>query len=234
MRLHISLIVGLSAAVNLGIGCHRDRKEAHAPSHHMRVISEETVPAQKPADSPTTGSTASTAAAAPAPPMKMDAKNNPTAASDRGEPSLDDKDRPAVWVYVDGKSGKFAEQAGQKLLQWMIDDAVSTKPTVRVEAYEPLLGAPKDFKCVLKTVQSNDGSYIDYRIYAKEGTFEVGRDYNLLTPGDNFTIRNAMSDDMVKEIGPLHPGTYAIAASLRNGQTGKESSGVTYFSVAGN
>ncbi|MBI1824955.1 MAG: hypothetical protein HY287_10955 [Planctomycetes bacterium] len=231
MRLQVCTIIGLIMAGSTLIGCNPERKDPQAsrtePKHHMRVISEETVPAAKASDS-------APQKAGSAHPAKVDAQNNPTAASKRGEPSLDDKDRPAVWVYVDGKSGKFAEKAGQKLIQWMIEDTVSAKPTIRVEAFAPLLGVPTDFKCVLKTVQSNDGSYIDYRIAVKQDGFSTGREYNLLKPGDDFTIHNAMSGDVVKEIGPLHPGTYAIAVSLRNIQTGKESSGVSYFTVGAN
>jgi len=160
-----------------------------------------------------------------------DPKKNPTSADGRGEPSLDDKDRPAAWVYVDGRGGKFVERSGQKLMQWMIDATVSQKPTFRVEAYGPLLGAPRDFKCVLKTVESSEGSYIDYRIVASSSSFQVGKDYSLLRPGDNFTIRNAMTGDVVQEIGPLATGTYAIAASIRNAETGKETAAVSYFAV---
>ena len=68
-------------------------------------------------------------------------------------------------------------------------------------------------------------------IAANEGTFSPGRDYPLLNPGDNFVIRNSLSGDIVREIAPLAPGTYALVGGLENRATGKRALTVTYFTV---
>lgn len=104
-------------------------------------------------------------------------------------------------------------------------------PTFRVEAYGPLLGTPKDFACTLDTFESADGSAIAYGIKAAEGTFEAGYDYSLLKPGDNFTVRNRITGDVVSEIPPFVPGIYLIAAAVKNLETGKEGLAITYFTV---
>ena len=39
---------------------------------------------------------------------EMTPENNPTTLAGRGEPSLDEPERPAAWIYVDGRSGRFA------------------------------------------------------------------------------------------------------------------------------
>lgn len=159
------------------------------------------------------------------------AANNPTTMAGRGAPDLDKPQSPAAWVFIDGKGGKFKEEGGQPLLQWFVEDPASATPKFRVEAFEPLLGTPKDFKAVLRTVESADGSDLVYGIAAKEGTFEVGTEYSLLNPGENFVIRNGMTGDEVKEISPLPSGKYALAAGVVNTSTGKQSLAVTYFTV---
>ncbi len=160
------------------------------------------------------------------------AADNPTTMAGRGAPDLDDKDRPAAWIYIDGHAGHFKDEGGHPLLQWFTDGSVSPTPTFRVEAYEPLLGTPKDFKAVLRTVETADGSNIVYGISAYDGTFEIGKDYSLLNLGEGFIVRNGLTSDTVKEISPLAPGTYAIAAGVKNAATGKETLAVTYFTVA--
>lgn len=164
-------------------------------------------------------------------PKTMTAANNPTTMAGRGAPDIEDRNRPAAWIYIDGKAGLFKEQEGHQLLQWFTDGEVSSAPTFRVEAYEPLLGTPKDFKAVLRSVEAADGSDIVYGILAYDNAFEVGQDYSLLNPGESFIIRNGQTGDVVKEIAPLSPGTYALAAGVKNAATGKETLAVTYFTV---
>ncbi len=164
-------------------------------------------------------------------PARFTAANNPTTLAGRGQPSLDENSRPAAWVFVEGKAGKFTDRNGEPQTQWIIDGPVSSTPTFRVEGYEPLLGNPKDFKCVLQAVQASDGSTVVYGIAAKEGTFAPGRDYPLLNPGADFTIRNGLTGDIVREIAPLAPGTYAIVGGLENRSTGKRALAVSYFTV---
>lgn len=159
------------------------------------------------------------------------AENNPTTKGGRGAPDLDNPQSPAAWVYIDGKGGKFKEEGGQPLLQWFVEEPVSGSPKFRVEAYEPLLGTPKAFKAVLRTIEPVEGVDLMYGIAAKEGTFEVGKEYPLLNPGENFVIRNGLTGDEVKEIAPLPSGKYAFAAGVKNSGTGKETLAVTYFTV---
>lgn len=160
--------------------------------------------------------------------------NNPTTQDERGEPSLDDTGRPAAWIYVDGRKGRYAEQDGHTLMEWIIDRPVSRTPTFRAAVYEPLLGAPRDFKCVLQTIRAEDGSHVSYGIAAKDGTFQVGKEYPLLNPGGNFTIRVRSilgTNEVVSVIEPLSPGRYALVAGLKNAESGVEAPAVTYFTV---
>jgi hypothetical protein len=158
-------------------------------------------------------------------------ENNPTTRAGRGTPELDNPQAPAAWVFVDGKGGSYKEESGHKLLQWFVEEPVAASPRFRVEAYEPLMGTPKDFKAVLRTIEPAEGLDLVYGISAKDGTFEVGKEYSLLNPGEHFVIRNVTTGDEVKEIAPLPSGKFAILASVRNAATGKETLAVTYFTV---
>ena len=181
---------------------------------------------------PSKATTLATADPKPTTASKAGVADNPTTRSGRGEPDLDDFSRPAAWVYIDGREGKFTESQGQPAPQWVIEGAVTSSPTFRVEAYSPLLGDARDFSCVLSTVTSADGSEIGYAMQAVAGTFRTGRDYPLLQPGTNFTIRNRTSGDVVTEIAPLAPGTYLIAAAVKNRSTKREGLAITHFTVS--
>ncbi len=161
------------------------------------------------------------------------AENNPTMDAGRGTPSLSDPERPAAWVLVDGKRGTYREHDGHKQLQWVVDENVTATPTFQVEGYQPLLGSPRDFRFILKTVDSPSGSGLAYAVSASKGTFSPGKEYSLLHPGDNFVIRNWATGDVVREIAPLPAGTYILAADVRNEQAGKGTAAVTYFTVGG-
>ena len=211
MRKRFMFSMPLFALIAVGAGCTSPAEDGTKP----RVTTESPKPA--PAARPK--------------PATFTAANNPTTLAGRGEPSLEDRERPAAWVYIDGKAGKFNERDGQRLTQWTVEGTVGSTPTFRVEGYEPLLGTPQDFKCVLQAIESADGSDVVYGIAANEGTFSPGRDYPLLNPGDNFVIRNALSGDIVREIAPLAPGAYALVGGLENRATGKRALAVTYFTV---
>lgn len=161
----------------------------------------------------------------------LTAENNPTTLASRGEPSLDDFFRLPAWIYVDGKEGKFIERDGKPQVQWFIEGAVGSSPTFRVEAYEPLLGTPKDFTCQLDAVDLPEASTVAYSLQANPGAFRVGHEYSLLKPGNDFTIRNRKSGDIVAEIPPLVPGTYVLWAGIKNLEAGKEGLAITYFTV---
>ncbi len=157
--------------------------------------------------------------------------SNPTERGGRGAPDLEALNRPAAWIYIDGLEGRFTERDGKPWLQWIIDGPVSQSPTFRVEVYEPLIGSPKDFQCVLQTRDSDDGSMILYAIRANPGTFEIGKEYSLLKPGENFVILDKTAGQGVEEIPLLTPGTYGIAAGIKNAETEKEALAVTDFTV---
>gem|GEM_PF-1846546 len=159
------------------------------------------------------------------------AEHNPTVDAGRGTPSLEDPQRPAAWVLVDGKRGKFIEHDGQPQMQWVVEQPVSPAPTFRVEGYSPLLGNPRDLRFILRTVESPSGADLAYAVSASKGTFAAGKDYSLLRPGDNFVIRNWTTGDVVREIAPLPPGTYVLAADVRDDRAGKGTAAVTYFTV---
>lgn len=159
------------------------------------------------------------------------AESNPTSRCGRGEPSLEDQFRPAAWVYIDGNAGKYTEEDGNPQVQWVIEEPVSGSATFRVEVFEPLLGTPTSFRCVIQTIDTEGGAAVVYSFKAEDGTFEVGRDYSLVNPGKDFAIRNRMSGDAVAEMPPLVPGEYLMAAGIRNDETEKDALAITYFTV---
>ena len=163
--------------------------------------------------------------------IAITATDNPTTRAGRGEPSLSDIERPAAWIFIDGQEGRYTERDGHRQLQWVIDRPVSNSPTFQVEVFEPLLGTPRDVKYLIKSAEA-EGLDIAYAVSAYDGQFVPGRQYKLLVPGEGFLIRNWHSGDVVREIGPLPPGTYLIAATVSNRETGKETAAVTYFTVA--
>ncbi len=159
------------------------------------------------------------------------AENNPTTRGGRGEPSLDDKDRPAAWAFIDGREGKYQEENGKKLMQWVIETPISNTPSFRVDVYEPLLGEPTNFQAVIQSEKLDDGSMAVYTIRAEEGSFKVGQDYSLLAPGPNFTLTDKMTNQTLESIPPLKPGRYGFVAGIKNLQMNQEGLAITYFIV---
>jgi hypothetical protein len=162
-------------------------------------------------------------------PIKVTVQSNPTTDGGRGTPSLDDFFRPAAWIHVGGKDGAFSSEGGKPNLEWEIKAPVSASPTFRIEAFEPLLGNPKEFFCTLEAIKGS--GTMAYAISSKKGKFSAGTEYSLLKPGDDFVIRNRATGDVVREIAPLSSGTFVIAAGIKNAKTGKEALAVTYFTV---
>ncbi len=160
------------------------------------------------------------------------AENNPTTNAGRGIPSVDDQFRQAAWIFMDGKGGEFVEENGQPRIEWVINDAVGRTPTFRVEAYTPLVGTPRDFNCLLRSLDNNDGPDIYYGIQAAPGTFELGKEYSLLSPGKGFVIRNGFTRDEVSKIDPLPPGRYMITGGIGAPDSDKRVLAVSYFTVA--
>lgn len=159
------------------------------------------------------------------------AENNPTTLAGRGEPSLDDQFRPAAWIYIDGKAGHFVEKDGNPQVQWVIDEPVSRTPTFRAEAFPGLLGTPTGFRCIIQTLETEGGPAAVYSYRADDGSFEVGKEYSLVNPGGNFSVRNRMTGDDVNEIPPLVPGIYLFVAGLLNEETGTDALAITHFTV---
>lgn len=166
-----------------------------------------------------------------APRVRFTASNNPTTLDGRGEPSLEDQNRPAAWIFVDGKSGRFVEKNGEPMMQWIIDEPVSPTPTFRVEVYEPLLGKADGFKSLLQSSTQAEEDKPTYAIRA-ESAFAPGREYSLTKPGEEFIILTYPAGDLVSEIAPLEPGQYAFAATIENTSADKETLAITYFTVA--
>lgn len=162
---------------------------------------------------------------------KWTAENNPTTRGGRGEPSLEDKDRPAAWAFIDGHEGKYGEDNGKKLMQWLIETPISNTPSFRVEVYEPLLGEPTNFQAVIQSEKLEDGTIAVYTIRAEEGSFKVGQEYSLLAPGGNFTLVDKMTNQTIESIPPLKPGRYGFVAGIKNAQTNKEGLAISYFTV---
>ena len=160
------------------------------------------------------------------------AQNNPTK-RDRHQdpdPTLQDEFLPAAWVLIDGMEGTFIEIDGNPQLQWIVEEPVSSSPTFRVEAFEPVMGSPTVFRCALRTDEAVDGSSVTYGIASQDGEFQVGREYSLVSPGSGFVIRTA-TGDIVDGIGPLAPGRYFLAASVNNPESEKTALAVTSFTV---
>ena len=210
------LVVGLFI---LDVGCRSSGQPREVAREGPKQPTAETAPTEK------------VVAETPVPRSAMTAESNPTTNAGRGEPSLDVSSRPAAWIFVDGYAGKFIERDGAPQVQWFTDGAVSASPTFRVEVFEPLLGTPTDFVCTLDTRETSDNSKIAYGLKAHKGTFRVGQDYALLTPGGNFTVRNRLTGDVVNEIGTLVPGTYVLVAGIKNPDTGKEALAIAEFKV---
>ncbi len=243
MRNLLSIVMVTGVGLALAAGCRSDGNgAAGAGASEPRSSTPRTSapasseprqqPARPPAAQPSKPYETLTTKPAKAPARaKLTSTNNPTTLAGRGAPSLDAADRPAAWVYVDGKAGTFVDHEGQPQLQGVIDQPIGRSPTIRVEAYDPLLGTPRDLKYLLRTVESADGNMISYAVSSYDGTFEVGREYSLLNPGENFVVRNWHSGDEVRQIAPLSPGTYMIAATVANRDSNKSAAAVTYFTV---
>ena len=194
------------------------------------------------------------------PQLPYTAEHNPTVLAGRGEPHPDEYQRPAAWVLIDGYEGHFlcktcdpdtgectyhvedgsddnricANLEGHPQVQFEIDETVSAKPTFRAEVYEPLLGVPHDFNCLLKSRDDEEGSMgLYYAIEAKPGTFEVRKWISLVSPGKDFVIKDLSQAGMniVEKIPPLPPGKYTLAAGIKNTEKGQEAAAITYFTV---
>lgn len=150
----------------------------------------------------------------------------------RGKPSLTDPQRPAAWIYIDGKAGEYTEVDGQPTLEWVIDEPVSATPTFRVDVYQPLLRKAGGFDGMLTRLEPKEEKRVDYLIAAGEGAFSPGTEYSLIDPGEGFVVRSFGDRKIIEKIDPLTPGTYMLVGTVRNAKSGKQALAVTRFTVA--
>ncbi len=164
------------------------------------------------------------------------ATTNSSSKLGRGKHSLDNLAKPAAWIQIDGHAGEYRNDAdGQPLIPWYITASASPTPTFRVDVHKPLLGDAVDFQCIIQSQDMSDkATAIAYGIKANEGTFELGTDYNLLAPGENFELRKAATANIITEADPLAAGDYVIAATLTNRETGQSAVAISHFTVATN
>lgn len=210
------------AAVSLNTACESPApKKSDGPAKTQRG---ETTAPRKDTQSTSAGQSSSAR-------LVFTKENNPTALAKRGEPSLTDQFRPAAWIFIDGKDGRFTDKDGQRHLEWVIEQPVSASPTFRVEVYEPLLGQADEFSAVIETIAAADGSKVRYGLSAPAGSMQFGKDYNLLNPGPEFALKNLDTKDRIAEIAPLPAGRYLIAAGIKNTKTDAKTAAVTYFTV---
>ncbi len=162
------------------------------------------------------------------------ATTNSTAKSGRGKPSLDVLTSPSAWIHIDSHAGEYRNDAdGNPLTPWYISTPVSASPTFRVEVFKPLLGDAVDFQCVIQSQDMSDkAGAVAYGIKANDGTFEIGREYPLLSPGENFVLRKAATKDILTEAKPLPAGDYLLAATLTNRENGNSTVAISHFTVA--
>lgn len=158
-------------------------------------------------------------------------EDNPTTKGGRGEPDLHDPRRPAAWIHIDDKEGRFVNRAGFPQVQWMIEGGVSRKPTFRVEVYKPLLGEVSEFRGVLHTHESPDNTLVAYLITAEPGKFKPGQTYSLISPGEGFTIRDLQAEKEVDIIPLLSPATYSFTVAVGNTGSSKEALAISNFNV---
>ncbi len=212
LTLSVTIMTVMALAGLLGSAC--TKKTSMADDRQQ--------PAARPADKPVDQD---------APATEPELVDNPTTTAGRGTPQLDSLLAHAAWIYVDEQEGQYIEKDGQPQIQWTIYGPVSRNPTFRVEAYKPLLGEPHDFQCALQTYESYDGSTVVYAIKAEAGTFEAGKVYSLLEPGENFTIIDKKARETIGRIPLLAPGVYGIVGGISNAETKKDAMAITYFTV---
>ncbi len=162
------------------------------------------------------------------------ATTNSSAKSGQGKPSLDNLAQPAAWINIDGNAGEYHNDAdGQPMTPWYITMPASATPTFRVNVHKPLLGEAVDFQCIIQSQDMSDkATAIAYGLKANDGTFELGQDYNLLSPGENFVLRKAATDVIITNADPLAAGDYVIAATLTNRENSKSAVAISYFTIA--
>jgi len=159
---------------------------------------------------------------------------NSTVKMGRGKPSMNNLSQPSAWILIDGNTGEYRNDAqGQPLTPWYITTPTSSTPTFRVDVHKPLLGEAVDFQCIVQSQDMSDKTTaIAYGLKVKDGTFTPGQAYNLLSPGENFVLRKAATNDIITKAEPLADGDYVIAATLTNRENGQSTVAISYFTVA--
>lgn len=159
---------------------------------------------------------------------------NPTTAAGRGEPSLDDVQRPCAWLTLDGKAGHF--KTG--MMQWTLDEPVGSCPTVSVWVVEELVGEIVDVRLVLRKLSTPGESgtpqadpLFQYLLRSRAHTCKAGQEYPLCSSADVFVMNNTATNEQMTDLPPLKPGQYALVGDLIGSKTAERTVMVTYFSV---
>jgi len=164
--------------------------------------------------------------------------HNPTTASDRGSPTLDDVQRPCAWLTLDDQPGTMRPG----LLQWFIEEPVSKSPTVTIWIVEELLGDLVDVQLMLRKFKDVEPDVPhasppadplwDFRLSAAApGIIKPGIAYPLCTSRDFFLMKNMAVNEHVDSLPLLIPGQYAIIGYVTGTKAPDKTLVVTYFTV---
>ncbi len=161
---------------------------------------------------------------------------NPTTASGRGVPTLDQVDRPCAWFVLDGKKGHF--KTGK--LEWYIEEPVSARPSFSIWVVEELVGELVNVRIILRRLMTSEAGNApmaddlwQYRLEARaDGLCEMGREYPLCTTGDVFHMLDTRTREYVEEMPELPPGDYVMLGDITGTKAPKKSVLVTRFTVA--
>ena len=161
--------------------------------------------------------------------------HNPTTASGRGEPTLEDIQRPCAWFVLDGREGAFKTD----MLQWYITEPVSSRPTISIWVVNELLGELVDVRITLRKFESSDSDQPpradllwQYSLSARaDGLLKAGEEYPLCTSGEFLHILNTRTREYEEEVPELTPGNYAMIGYVTGTASPVKTLVVTYFTV---
>ncbi|MCC7290760.1 MAG: hypothetical protein IT449_01715 [Phycisphaerales bacterium] len=173
-------------------------------------------------------------------PLLYDLHNNPSAQSQRGEPSIIDPMRPCVWVSLDGREGRM--EPGR--MQWLVEEPVSPRPTFTLRTVPQVLGEPLKLRLAVIRLEEMpnargmkaDEKWLYFLESKQDGKVKAGIPYPLCSSGDLLTYTDRASSDgrMVDAMPNLSPGTYELIGDFVGTQThGEKTLAVTRFTVKG-
>ncbi len=222
------------------------------PGESIVTETQTSSPNSKPADAARGGSQSAETSAAPAGrnpippepvvsnPLLYDLHNNPSAQSDRGEPSIIDPMRPCVWVSLDGREGRM--QPGR--MQWLVEEPVSPRPTFTLRTVPQVLGEPVKLRLAVIRLEElpnargmrADEKWLYFLESKQDGKVKAGIPYPLCSSSDLLTYTDRASSEgrIVDAMPNLPPGTYELIGDFVGTQThGEKTLAVTRFTVKG-